>query len=81
MSSLQKLLVSPASSVSCKTCGKKVSIRWRHALALLVPAALAMVIMKTLELAPLQILPLGLLLIVAAAVIQLLFVPLARARD
>lgn len=81
MSSLQKLLVSPASSVSCKTCGKKVSIRWRHAFALLVPAALAMVIMRMLELAPLQILPIGFLLVVTAALLQLLFVPLSRARD
>ena len=81
MSSLQKLLVSPASSVSCKACGKRISIRWRHALALLVPAALAMVIMKMLELAPLQILPIGLLLVVTAGLIQLLFVPLSRARD
>ena len=80
MSSLQKLLVSPASSVSCRTCGKGVSIRWRHALALLVPAVLVMVIMKVLALEPLQILLSGLILIVAAGLIQLLFIPLSRER-
>lgn len=80
MSSLQKLFVSPANSVSCRTCGKGVSIRWRHALLLLVPAVLVMVIMKVLALAPLQILLSGLILIVAAGLIQLLFIPLSRER-
>jgi membrane protein YdbS with pleckstrin-like domain len=80
MSSLQKLLVSPTSSVSCRTCGKGVSIRWRHALALLVPAVLAMVLMKVLALQALQILLSGLILIVVAGFIQLLFIPLSRER-
>jgi len=80
MSSLQKLFVSPANSVSCRSCGKGVSIRWRHALALLVPAALALVIMKVLGLEPLQILLPGLILIFAAGLIQVLFIPLSRER-
>lgn len=80
MTSLQKLFVSPANSVSCRTCGKGVSIRWRHALALLVPAALILVTMKVLELEPLQILLPGLILIVAAGLIQVRFVPLSRER-
>ena len=80
MSSLQKLVVSPASSVSCRTCGQGVSIRWRHALALLVPAVLVMVIMKVLALEPLQILLPGLVLLVVAGFIQLRFIPLSRKR-
>jgi hypothetical protein len=80
MSSLQKLFVSPANSVSCRSCGKKVSIRWRHALALLLPAAIGLATMKILGLEPVQILIFGLILIVIAGLAQVLFIPLSRER-
>ena len=80
MSSLQKLFVSPTSSVSCRSCGKGVSVRWRHALALLIPAALAIVIMNTLALTALQTMLIGLPLLGIAGMIQVLFIPLSRER-
>ena len=80
MSSLQKLFVSPANSVSCRSCGKGVSILWRHALALLLPAAIGLLTMKILELKPAQILIFGLILIVVAGLIQVRFIPLSRER-
>lgn len=70
MSSLQKLIISPSSSVSCQTCGKRISVRWRHSLALLA--------MKAYGLEPLQILLFGLILVVVAGLIQLLFMPLSQ---
>lgn len=80
MSSLQKLIISPSSSVSCQACGKRISVRWRHSLALLIPSALALLAVKAYGLEPLQILLLGLVLVVIAGIIQLLFVPLSQDR-
>lgn len=80
MSSLQKLFTGPANSVSCRSCGKGITLRWRHFLYLLIPTVLALVVMKLLELAPLAILLVGLVLVAIAAVIQLRFIPLSGDR-
>ena len=40
MSSLQKMFTGPAGSVSCRSCGKGVSLRWSHYLAVILPAAI-----------------------------------------
>lgn len=80
MSSLQKLLVSSANSRSCKSCGKQVSILWRHSLALLAPAVLVLVIMQTLDLEPWQVLLYGLIMIAIVAVIQVRYIPLSGER-
>ena len=42
MSTLQKLFISPASSTSCRSCGKGVTLRWPHYLAVILPAAVAL---------------------------------------
>ena len=78
MSSLQKLFVSPASSISCKSCGKGVSIRWRYFIWLLLPVVLVLVGINLLELGPLSILLIGVPVAFAVSLIQLFFVPLSR---
>ena len=80
MSSLQKMFLGPLNSVSCRSCGKGVSVRWRHYLLLLVPLVLALVGMRAFELAPLQIIATALPLAILAVLIQLRLLPLAPER-
>lgn len=80
MSSLQKLFTGPANSVGCRSCGKGVSIRWRHFFYLLVPAMLVLVVMRLLALEPIAILLIGLVLLLGVVMIQLRFIPLSADR-
>ena len=80
MSSLQKLFISPANSVSCRSCGQGVTVRWKHFIALLAPLILLLVLMKRLELMPLEILLVALPAAIVAGFVQLRYLPLVRDR-
>lgn len=80
MSSLQKLFIGPANTVSCRSCGKGVTVRWRHFIWLLVPAALVLFGMRLLKLEPTTIALIGIPFAIAIFYAQLRLVPLAPDR-
>jgi hypothetical protein len=78
MSSLQKLFVGPMNSVSCKSCGKAVSIsRWPF-LFLLALVVLLLFLVRLLEFEPLPIILTGLIAVPVIAAMQLKLVPLLK---
>ena len=46
MSKLQKLFLAPTSLVSCKSCGRGVTLRWSHYLLVVVPGVLMLVVLN-----------------------------------
>ena len=80
MSSLRKLFIGPAGSISCMTCGKGVTIRWRHTLGILVPGVLVLLTLHLLELEQFHILLIGSALVAVAAFVQLRLLPLSKDR-
>ena len=78
MSTLQKLFIGPANSVSCKSCGRGVTLRWRHYLLVIVPAAIALAVLSRFF-AGGQLIAVGLVLALAVGIAQLLL-PLQQDR-
>ena len=78
MSTLQKLFIGPANSVSCKSCGRGVTLRWRHYLMVIVPAAITLAALSRFF-AGSQLLLAGLSLALAVGIAQLLL-PLQKDR-
>lgn len=59
MSSMQKLFIGPANSIGCKSCGKPVSIAWKHVIWTLVPVIMMLFLMRLFEFGPLAIMITG----------------------
>jgi hypothetical protein len=59
MSSLQKLFIGPANSIGCKSCGKPVSITWKHALWTMIPVVMLLFLMRFFEFGALAIMIMG----------------------
>lgn len=59
MSSLQKLFIGPANSIGCKSCGKPLSIAWKHVIWTLVPVVMMLFLMRLFEFGPLAIMITG----------------------
>ena len=78
MSTLQKLFIGPANSVSCKSCGRGVTLLWRHYLLVIVPAAIALAVLSRFF-AGSQLISVGLVLALAVGIAQLLL-PLQKDR-
>jgi hypothetical protein len=78
MSSLQKLFIGPLNSIGCKSCGKTVSIEWKHALWTMIPVVMLLFLMRLFEFGTLAILITGIIggSIVSAAYLKL--VPLKK---
>jgi len=78
MSSLQKLFVSPMNSVSCKRCGKSVSISWRPFMFLLMLIVLTLFLARLLQLEPLYIIITGMIAVPIISAVQLKLVALSK---
>ena len=75
MSSLRNLFLGPASSVGCRSCGKPVSIHWRHFLGFAIPVVAVLGGMRLLDFQPLAILLASIPFLFAVCLVQLRFLP------
>ena len=80
ISPLQKLFLGPASSASCRSCGKPVSIRWKYFIWQIVPLVFVLFGVRLLGLEALTIGLIGVLYLVITSLIQLRLVPLSPDR-
>jgi len=78
MSSLQKLFLGPSKPANCQSCGKSVSISWRHSLWLFLPLVAGLFALRLFELSPQAIIAYGSVGAVVILLALLRFVPLSR---
>ncbi len=78
LSIAQKLFMSPANPVSCRNCGRSVTLRWSHYLLVIVPAVIALALIGRFGFEGYQLLAAGGALLAAVGLAQLLL-PLVKA--
>jgi hypothetical protein len=78
MSSLQKLFTGPANSIGCNSCGKPVSIAWKHALWTMIPVVILLFLIRLFEFGTLAILITGIIGGSIASAAYLKLVPLKK---